>query len=98
MLASIVNTFGNCLKIPELKSRIGFTFLLLAICRLAAHIRVPSIDGHALANYLAAHAAGTGGLMNMYSLFTGGAFENCAVGALGIMPYISATIVMQLLT
>lgn len=98
MLASIVNTFGNCFKIPELKSRIGFTFLLLAICRLAAHIRIPSIDGHALTDYLAAHATGTGGLMSMYSMFTGGAFENCAVGALGIMPYISATIVMQLLT
>jgi preprotein translocase subunit SecY len=98
MLASIVNTFSNCFKIPELKSRIGFTFLLLGICRLAAYIRLPSIDGVALTNYFATHAAGSGGLMNMYSLFTGGALENCAVGALGIMPYISATIVMQLLT
>ncbi|HWF19092.1 MAG TPA: preprotein translocase subunit SecY [Verrucomicrobiae bacterium] len=98
MLASIVNTFSNCFKIPELKSRIGFTFMLLAICRLAAFIRIPSIDGAALSAYLASHAAGSGGLLNMYSLFTGGALENCAVGALGIMPYISATIVMQLLT
>src|SRR5579883_2949186 len=98
MLASIVNTFSNCFKIPELKSRIGFTFLLLAICRLAAYIRIPSINGFGLTEYLAAHATGSGGLMNMYSLFTGGALENCAVGALGIMPYISATIVMQLLT
>ena len=98
MLASIVNTFGNCFKIPELKSRIGFTFLLLAICRLAAFIRVPGLDGAALHDYLNSSAATGGGVMNMYSLFTGGALENCAVGALGIMPYISATIVMQLLT
>src|ERR1700734_2957368 len=98
MLASIVNTFGNCFKIPELKSRIGFTFLLLAICRLAAYIRIPGLDGAALSAYLASNAATGGGVMNMYSLFTGGALENCAVGALGIMPYISATIVMQLLT
>ncbi|HZV33115.1 MAG TPA: preprotein translocase subunit SecY [Verrucomicrobiae bacterium] len=98
MLASIINTFSNCFKIPELKSRIGFTFLLLGICRLAAYIRLPSINAAALSGYLASHAAGTGGLLNMYSLFTGGALENCAVGALGIMPYISAQIVMQLLT
>ncbi len=98
MLASIANTFSNCFKIPELKSRIGFTFLVLAICRLAAYIRVPGLDGAALSDYLHSSAAGGGGVMNMYSLFTGGALENCAVGALGIMPYISATIVMQLLT
>src|SRR6185437_1510347 len=98
MFASIINTFSNCFKIPELKSRIGFTFLVLAICRLAAYIRIPGLDGAALSEYLQQHAAGSGGMMNMYSLFTGGALENCAVGALGIMPYISATIVMQLLT
>jgi preprotein translocase subunit SecY len=99
MFSSIFNTFSNCFKIPELKSRIGFTFLLLAICRLAAFIRVPGLDGFALSEYFRAHGASTGGgVMGMYNLFTGGALENCAVGALGIMPYISATIVMQLLT
>ena len=98
MLGSIINTFSNCFKIPELKSRIGFTFLLLGICRLAAYIRVPGLNSHALTEYLSQHAGGSGGVLNMYSLFTGGALENCAVGALGIMPYISATIVMQLLT
>jgi len=98
MLASILNTFSNCFKIPELRSRIRFTFIVLAICRLAAYIRVPGLDGIALSSYLHSNAASTGGVMSMYSLFTGGALENCAVGALGIMPYISATIVMQLLT
>ncbi len=99
MLSNIFNTFANCFKIPELKSRIGFTFLLLAICRLEAFIRIPGLDGAALSHYFAEAAKTSGGgLLNMYSLFTGGALENCAVGALGIMPYISATIVIQLLT
>src|SRR5580700_7858812 len=98
MIGSILNTFGNCFKIPELKSRIGFTFMVLAICRLAAYIRIPGLDGQALSDYLSSTTATGGGVMNMYSMFTGGALENCAVGALGIMPYISATIVMQLLT
>src|ERR1700757_1225188 len=99
MLASIVNTFSNCFKIPELKSRILFTIWVLAICRLAAYIRIPGLDGAALAEFFKSIAAsGNGGLFGMYSLFTGGAGENCAVGSLGIMPYISATIVMQLLT
>src|SRR5271169_168802 len=98
MLASIVNTFSNCFKIPELKSRIGFTFLVLAICRLAAWVRIPGLDGPALTAYFEHNASSGGGVLGMYSLFTGGALEKCAIGALGIMPYISATIVMQLLT
>jgi preprotein translocase subunit SecY len=100
MFSSILNTLNNCLKIPELKSRIGFTILVLAICRLASLVPVPGLDGAALASYFES-AAGKdttgGGLLNMYSMFTGGGFERCAVGALGIMPYISATIILQLL-
>jgi preprotein translocase subunit SecY len=98
MLANIANTFGNCLKIPELRSRILFTVAVLAICRLAAVIRVPGLDGTELANFFASHAQDSSSLLGMYSLFTGGALEHCAVGALGIMPYISATIIIQLLT
>src|SRR3954452_9932571 len=98
MFSSIVNTFGNCFKIPELKSRIIFTMWVLAVCRLAAYIRIPGLNGAALTEYMR-HLSSTGsGVLGMYSLFTGGALENCAVGALGIMPYISATIVIQLLT
>jgi preprotein translocase subunit SecY len=100
MLASIANTFSNCFKIPELKSRIMFTMWVLAICRLAAYVRIPGLNGAALSEFFNLHAANSaaGGALGMYSLFTGGALENCAVGALGIMPYISATIVIQLLT
>ena len=98
MLANIVNTFANCFKIPELKSRILFTLIVLAICRIAAMIPIPGLDGAALADYFSRNSADGGGLLGMYSMFTGGALERCAVGALGIMPYISATIILQLLT
>jgi len=97
MLANIVNTFRNCLKIPELRSRIIFTVAILAVCRLAALIRVPGLDGTELAKFFA-EQANNASVLGMYSLFTGGALEHCAVGALGIMPYISATIILQLLT
>jgi preprotein translocase subunit SecY len=98
MLAAIANTFSNCFKIPELKSRILFTLTVLAICRLEAHIRIPGLNGEVLHRYFQTHASGGSSVLGMYSLFTGGALENCAVGALGIMPYISATIIIQLLT
>src|SRR6478736_6146593 len=99
MLAAIANTFSNCFKIPELKSRILFTLMILAICRLEAIIRVPGLNGQVLADFFAkASKTGGAGVLGMYSLFTGGALERCAIGALGIMPYISATIIVQLLT
>src|SRR5689334_22846589 len=99
MIAAIANTFSNCFKIPELKSRILFTLLVLAVCRLEAVIRIPGLNGAALADFLKLHQErGGNSVLGMYSLFTGGALENCAVGALGIMPYISATIIIQLLT
>src|SRR3954469_3232318 len=99
MLAAIANTFSNCFKIPELKSRILFTLMVLAICRLEAVVRIPGLNGAALNRFFEAHAATSGtSVLGMMSLFTGGALENCAIGALGIMPYISATIIIQLLT
>jgi preprotein translocase subunit SecY len=99
MFRSIINTFANCFKIPELKSRILFTLLLLGICRVLAWIPVPGLDAAVLQDYFEANASRVGGsLLGMYSLFTGGALQNCAVGALGIMPYITATIIVQLLS
>src|SRR6266403_431740 len=100
MLAAIANTFSNCFKIPELKSRILFTLMVLAICRLEAFVRIPGLNGELLTKFLEEKARTSGGasVLGMYSLFTGGALEHCAVGALGIMPYISATIIIQLLT
>ena len=98
MFGSIYNTFANCFKIPELKSRILFTLFILGVCRLMAFIVIPGLDGSALAEYFKTHSQGVAGLMGMYNMFAGGAYGNCAVGALGIMPYISATIIIQLMT
>ena len=96
MFRSIYNTLLNCFKIPELKSRIFFTLGILAVARLLAYVRVPGLNGTALSHFFA--TKGDGGLLGMYNTFAGGAYGNCAIGSLGIMPYISATIIIQLLT
>jgi len=88
-----VEAFRNALKIPELKSRIIFTLIMLAVYRLGAHVPTPGVDGGALSK-----AMGSGGLLSFYDMFSGGAFSNATVFALGIMPYISASIIIQLLT
>ena len=98
MFRSIASTLSNCFKIPELKSRILFTLGLLAVARLLAVIRIPGLNGDALSKYFASQSQGSGGLLGMYNTFAGGAYEHCAIGSLGIMPYISATIIIQLLT
>jgi preprotein translocase subunit SecY len=97
MLKNIINTFANSFKVPELKSRIFFTLLVLLVCRLVAMIPIPGLDGQALSKAME-DTQNQGGLIGMYSMFTGGALEKCAIGSLGIMPYISATIIIQLLT
>ncbi|HAB15232.1 MAG TPA: preprotein translocase subunit SecY [Verrucomicrobiales bacterium] len=100
-MSQLFKTFANCLKIPELRSRILFTGLVLVVARLVSMTPVPGLDGGALSAFLAEQAKNTSGgnsVLALYSLFTGGAIERCAVGALGIMPYISATIIIQLLS
>jgi preprotein translocase subunit SecY len=99
MFTSILNTLSNCFKIPELKSRIWFTLIALGVCRLASLVPTPGLNSGLLKAYFdsAAGAQSSNGLLGMYSMFTGGGFEICAVGALGIMPYISSTIILQLL-
>jgi preprotein translocase subunit SecY len=98
MFRNIANTFANCFKIPELKSRILFTLGVLLICRLMSFITIPGLDGAALAKYFAENSQSGGGLLGLYNTFAGGGYERCAIGALGIMPYISATIILQLMT
>jgi preprotein translocase subunit SecY len=100
MFTKIASTFANCFKIPELKSRIIYTLIILAVCRLISIIPIPGINGAELQRHFEdmAKTSGGGGLFGMYSMFTGGALENCALGAIGIMPYISATIIIQLLS
>jgi len=87
--------FGNILKIPELKRRIAITFLLLAVYRVGCHIPTPGIDSAALASFFQ-QAGGT--LLGFFDMFAGGALKRLSVFALGIMPYISASIILQLLT
>jgi preprotein translocase subunit SecY len=87
--------FQNLFKIPELKRRILFTLALLAIYRVGVAIPVPGIDSNALAEIFE-RARGT--ILCVFNMFSGGALERLSVFALGIMPYISASIILQLLT
>ncbi len=87
--------FQNIFKIPELKKRIFFTLGLLIVYRVGVHVPVPGIDSIALASFFA-QAEGT--IFGIFNMFSGGAFERLSVFALGIMPYISASIILQLLT
>jgi len=87
--------FQNIPKIPELKRRIIITLLLLAVYRIGVHVPTPGIDAAALSAFFA-QAKGT--LFSFIDMFSGGAFERLSVFALGIMPYISSSIILQLLT
>ena len=87
--------FGNIFKIPELKRRLLFTAALLAVYRIGVHVPTPGIDGGALSEFFDAAKGTIFGVVNM---FTGGGLERLSVFALGIMPYISASIILQLLT
>ncbi len=81
--------------IPELRQRITFTLLMLAVYRAGVQIPTPGINGEALAAFFEKNA---GTLFGMFNMFSGGALENFSIFALGIMPYISASIIFQLLT
>ena len=87
--------FQNIFKIPELKKRILFTLGLLIVYRIGVHVPVPGIDSVALSSFFA-QAEGT--IFGIFNMFSGGAFQRLSVFALGIMPYISASIILQLLT
>ncbi len=91
MLEAILNIF----KIPDLKKRIFFSLGMLAVYRVGCHIPTPGINSQALAHFFA-QAKGT--LLGMFDMFSGGALEKLTVFALGIMPYISSSIIFQLLT
>src|SRR5437016_5253190 len=84
----------NLFKVPELKEKILFTLLCLVVYRIGAHIATPGVNVQALADFLRNQGQGT--LFSLYDLFAGGSFGRATVFALGIMPYISASIVFQL--
>lgn len=87
-------TIKNIFKIEELRKRLGYTFLLLLVYRLGSFVVVPGIDPTMLQNL---EAQASTGLLSLLDMFSGGAFGNASIFALGVMPYISASIVIQLL-
>ena len=93
-MKKFIETIKNIFKIEELRTRLGYTFLLILIYRLGCFIVLPGIDTTMLAQLQSTTQQGLVGLLNMFS---GGAFGNASVFALGVMPYISASIVIQLL-
>ena len=92
MLSNLKNIF----KVPDLRNKILFTVMMVLLYRLGAHIRVPGIDDQAVRQLR--ESAREQGALGFLNLFSGGAFSSFAIFALGIMPYISASIVMQLMT
>jgi len=91
----VIGGFQNIGKIPELKRRILMTFFLLAVYRVGAFVPTPGINAEAVRAYFEEQR---GTLLGFFDMFAGGALSNCSVFALGIMPYISASIILQLLT
>jgi preprotein translocase subunit SecY len=95
MASAVVNIF----KVPELRKKIIFTLFILIVYRIGCHIPIPGINVQALSAYFEQAAKGAaGGILNFFDLFAGGALKRFTIFALGIMPYISASIIMQLLT
>ena len=86
----------DVVRTPELWEKITFTFLCLAIYRIGAHITAPGVDVLALTDYFAQQKGGGAGLLGLYDLFVGGGLSRATVFALGIMPYISASIFLQI--
>ncbi len=93
----MLETIRNAWKIPDLRRRITFTLFMLIVFRFGAHIPVPYLSAEAMRQFL---GAGEGGmdLFNLFDTFTGGAFQNATVLAMGVSPYINASIIIQLLT
>ena len=93
-MKKFIETLKNCWKLEDLRQRLLITFLFVAIYRFGSYVVLPGIDPTQLAKLQSQTA---GGLMSLLDMFSGGAFSNASIFALGIMPYISASIVMQLL-
>jgi preprotein translocase subunit SecY len=93
----LLKNFVNVFYIPELRKKLLFTLFVLIVDRLGTHIPVIGIDVTALQRFME-QATGLGGLLNYLDLFSGGALKTCTLFALGIMPYITASIMMQMLS
>jgi preprotein translocase subunit SecY len=91
----LLSSFQNIFKIEELKKRVFFTLALLTVYRVGCHVPTPGINGEELSKFLTQKG---GAFMGFFDMFSGGALSRVTIFALGIMPYISASIIMQLLT
>ena len=94
-MAKFTDTFRNIFKNHELRQRSIYTLALLFIVRLGSHLTIPGVDATLLSESM--KNASSDNLFGLYDLFVGGAFSNAAIFALGIMPYISASIILQLM-
>ena len=96
-MAGISESLRNMFKIQELRQRILFTIGLLIIVRFGAHVTLPGVNASLLASLINSQEGQGGGLFGLFDLFVGGAFKNAAIFSLGIMPYITSSIIIQLL-
>jgi preprotein translocase subunit SecY len=90
----VLEAIRNIYRVPELRKKIGFTLLLVFIYRVGGHITTPGIDPKVLGEFFGQN---NNSLFGLYDLFVGGAFRKATIFAMGIMPYISASIIIQLL-
>lgn len=91
-----LNAFANVFRIAELRNRLAYTLVLLGVYRVGIFISAPGVDRAAMNAFMEAQTR-QGGLVSLFNLFSGGALEQMSIFALGIMPYVSASIIMQLL-
>jgi preprotein translocase subunit SecY len=96
----MISAFFNIRKIPELRNRVIFTLLMVVLYRIGCSITCPGVNANVLRHYFTDRMsdASGGGVVALFNIFSGGALEQCAVFSLGVMPYISASIMIQLLT
>ncbi|NGX58882.1 MAG: Protein translocase subunit SecY [Chlamydiae bacterium] len=94
----MISSILRILSVEELKKKIGFTLLMLIICRIGAYIPVPGINGELAADLFRKATGGSQNLFQLMDVFSGGAFAQMTIIALGVLPYISASIIMQLMT
>jgi len=96
----MISAFTNIFKIPELRQRVLFTLAMVVIIRAGSAVTTPGVNAEVLNAWFknVADAQASGGVASLFNLFSGGALSHCAIFSLGIMPYISASIMMQLLT
>ncbi len=92
---SALSGFANIGKVPELRKRLLFTLGVLAVYRIGVFVTIPGVDRNVMQAVLSKQGAG---LMGLFNMFSGGALGNLSIFALGIMPYVSASIILQLLT